>query len=214
MSGFSIELLEDGYRAIDPSTMTRYLIRRAPDRTPLSAGRVARARRALTCEHRAGQGERRTISDGERATCANGIPRGAGAGRCDIAIERSNDGRARRDQRAVACGPDDRVVRIRWRELGLQGGSRRGPPRNPGRCRPAARRIAQQVDRRSALGATASGHRRPRSSAGSIGAARRDCACAGRVAAGIVDGATSAIPLRGAARPWRAAVAPHRAHRQ
>ena len=36
MSGFSIELLENGYRAIDPSTMVRYMVRPAPDGTPVS----------------------------------------------------------------------------------------------------------------------------------------------------------------------------------
>jgi hypothetical protein len=36
MSGFSIELLDDGYRAVDPSARVRYLIRRAPDNAPLS----------------------------------------------------------------------------------------------------------------------------------------------------------------------------------
>ncbi|HEX9298134.1 MAG TPA: GAF domain-containing protein [Polyangiaceae bacterium] len=36
MSGFSVELLEDGFRAIDPATFVRYIVRRAPDGTPLS----------------------------------------------------------------------------------------------------------------------------------------------------------------------------------
>src|SRR5258708_10154325 len=36
MVGFSIELLEDGFRAIDPSTFVRYVVRRAPDGTPIS----------------------------------------------------------------------------------------------------------------------------------------------------------------------------------
>jgi hypothetical protein len=36
MSGFSIELLEDGFRAIDPTTFIRYVVRRAPDGTPVS----------------------------------------------------------------------------------------------------------------------------------------------------------------------------------
>src|SRR5262245_9131535 len=34
--GFSIELLEDGFRAIDPTTFVRYVVRRAPDGTPVS----------------------------------------------------------------------------------------------------------------------------------------------------------------------------------
>src|SRR5882672_225770 len=48
MVGFSIELLEDGFRAIDPATFVRYIVRRAPDGTPVSrpparppSGRVA-----------------------------------------------------------------------------------------------------------------------------------------------------------------------------
>src|SRR5213595_1903644 len=36
MAGFSIELLEDGFRAVDPSTFVRYDVRRAPDETPIS----------------------------------------------------------------------------------------------------------------------------------------------------------------------------------
>src|SRR6185295_12253297 len=36
MSGFSIELLEDGFRAVDPTTFVRYVVRRAPDETPVS----------------------------------------------------------------------------------------------------------------------------------------------------------------------------------
>src|SRR5258706_13250047 len=36
MSGFSIELLEDGFRAVDPTTFVRYVVRRAPDGTPIS----------------------------------------------------------------------------------------------------------------------------------------------------------------------------------
>jgi hypothetical protein len=36
MSGFSIELLEDGFRAVDPTTFVRYIVRRAPDGTPIS----------------------------------------------------------------------------------------------------------------------------------------------------------------------------------
>src|SRR5882757_6364444 len=36
MSGFSIELLEDGFRAVDPATFVRYIVRRAPDGTPIS----------------------------------------------------------------------------------------------------------------------------------------------------------------------------------
>lgn len=36
MGGFSIELLDDGYRAVDPAARVRYLIKRAPDNAPLS----------------------------------------------------------------------------------------------------------------------------------------------------------------------------------
>jgi hypothetical protein len=35
-AGFSIELLEDGFRVIDPATLVRYVVRRAPDGTPVS----------------------------------------------------------------------------------------------------------------------------------------------------------------------------------
>jgi hypothetical protein len=35
-AGFSVELLEDGFRAIDPSTLVRYILRQAPEETPLS----------------------------------------------------------------------------------------------------------------------------------------------------------------------------------
>ncbi|HEY3592927.1 MAG TPA: hypothetical protein VGL13_03605, partial [Polyangiaceae bacterium] len=40
-SGFSVELLEDGFRAIDPSTLVRYVMRRAPEETPLSKPKPA-----------------------------------------------------------------------------------------------------------------------------------------------------------------------------
>src|SRR3954462_10739605 len=36
VSGFSIELLEGGFRAVDPTTFVRYVVRRAPDETPVS----------------------------------------------------------------------------------------------------------------------------------------------------------------------------------
>ena len=36
LTGFAIEILEDGFRAIDPRTRTRYLVRRAPDDEPLT----------------------------------------------------------------------------------------------------------------------------------------------------------------------------------
>src|SRR5882672_3984865 len=39
MSGFSVELLEDGFRAVDPATFVRYIVRRAPDGTPISGPR-------------------------------------------------------------------------------------------------------------------------------------------------------------------------------
>src|SRR5689334_10968954 len=35
---FSIELLDDGYRAIDPLTRTRYVVQRAPESAPLTTG--------------------------------------------------------------------------------------------------------------------------------------------------------------------------------
>jgi hypothetical protein len=38
IGSFSIELLDDGYRAIDPATRTRYIVRKAPDDAPLSSG--------------------------------------------------------------------------------------------------------------------------------------------------------------------------------
>src|SRR3954466_13526456 len=39
LSNFSIELLDDGgYRAIDPMTRTRYVVRRAPDDAALTDG--------------------------------------------------------------------------------------------------------------------------------------------------------------------------------
>src|SRR5690349_10259830 len=37
LSNFSIELLEDGFRAIDPMTRLRYVVKRAPDDAALSA---------------------------------------------------------------------------------------------------------------------------------------------------------------------------------
>jgi hypothetical protein len=37
ISGFSIELLPDAYRAVDPATRCRFLVRRAPDDTPLTS---------------------------------------------------------------------------------------------------------------------------------------------------------------------------------
>jgi hypothetical protein len=40
LTGYSVELLEDGFRAIDPSTLTRYVVRQAPEDTPLSKPRA------------------------------------------------------------------------------------------------------------------------------------------------------------------------------
>src|SRR4051794_15835412 len=37
MSGFSIELLEEGYRAVDPLARVRFVVKRAPDDMPLTA---------------------------------------------------------------------------------------------------------------------------------------------------------------------------------
>src|SRR6185312_5383172 len=45
LSNFSIELLDDGYRAIDPATRLRYVVRRAPDDaqvTPVTMGEPER----------------------------------------------------------------------------------------------------------------------------------------------------------------------------
>src|SRR3954453_19571462 len=36
MSGFSIELLEEGYRAVDPMARVRFVVKRAPDDMPLT----------------------------------------------------------------------------------------------------------------------------------------------------------------------------------
>ena len=36
MSGFSIELLEEGYRAIDPVARVRFVVKRAPDDAPVT----------------------------------------------------------------------------------------------------------------------------------------------------------------------------------
>jgi hypothetical protein len=41
LSNFSIELLDDGYRAIDPSTRVKYVVRKAPDDAILTNGNVA-----------------------------------------------------------------------------------------------------------------------------------------------------------------------------
>ena len=35
MSGFSIELLDDGCRAVDPMSRLRYQVRKAPDEAPI-----------------------------------------------------------------------------------------------------------------------------------------------------------------------------------
>src|SRR5436309_15716287 len=36
MSGFSIELLEEGYRAVDPLARVRFVVKRAPDDMPIT----------------------------------------------------------------------------------------------------------------------------------------------------------------------------------
>jgi hypothetical protein len=41
MSGFSIELLEEGYRAVDPLARVRFVVKRAPDDLPLSSSKDA-----------------------------------------------------------------------------------------------------------------------------------------------------------------------------
>jgi GAF domain len=43
LSNFSIELLEDGFRAIDPMTRMRYLVKRAPDDAAITNGEAAPA---------------------------------------------------------------------------------------------------------------------------------------------------------------------------
>lgn len=43
LSNFSIELLDDGYRAIDPATRHKFIVRRAPDDAPLSDAKPAAA---------------------------------------------------------------------------------------------------------------------------------------------------------------------------
>jgi hypothetical protein len=47
LSNFSIELLDDGYRAIDPATRLRYIVRKAPDDAPLSNGAAAEAKASV-----------------------------------------------------------------------------------------------------------------------------------------------------------------------
>lgn len=39
LSGFAIEILEDGFRAVDPGSRIRYFVRRAPDDAPLTSSR-------------------------------------------------------------------------------------------------------------------------------------------------------------------------------
>src|SRR5215468_6706794 len=39
LTNFSIELLDDGYRAIDPGTRLRYVVRRAPDDAQVTSER-------------------------------------------------------------------------------------------------------------------------------------------------------------------------------
>src|SRR5512144_1409216 len=41
MSGFSIELLEEGYRAVDPLARVRFVVKRAPDDMPVTVGKDA-----------------------------------------------------------------------------------------------------------------------------------------------------------------------------
>ena len=44
MSGFSIELLEEGYRAVDPLARVRFVVKRAPDDMPLTGRHRAAAK--------------------------------------------------------------------------------------------------------------------------------------------------------------------------
>jgi hypothetical protein len=48
MSGFSIELLEEGYRAVDPMARLRYVVKRAADDAPLTAGASPPASKAAS----------------------------------------------------------------------------------------------------------------------------------------------------------------------
>src|ERR1700761_7333388 len=41
LSNFSIELLDEGYRAIDPATRLRYVVRRAPDDASVTPGTLS-----------------------------------------------------------------------------------------------------------------------------------------------------------------------------
>src|SRR5262245_6082822 len=50
---FSIELLDEGYRAIDPMTRTRYVVQRAPDDAEITSEPVAVASAAAPAVERA-----------------------------------------------------------------------------------------------------------------------------------------------------------------
>ncbi len=63
LSNFSIELLDDGYRAIDPATRLRYIVRRAPDDAQVTQRHDVRA---------ASAGRRRAADAGRRRPGARG----------------------------------------------------------------------------------------------------------------------------------------------
>ncbi|MDI1445023.1 hypothetical protein QHF85_13280, partial [Polyangium sp. 6x1] len=58
LGNFSIELLDDGYKAVDPVKKLRYVVRKAPDTAELSAGGQAaeppKGRAAVTAPPRVG----------------------------------------------------------------------------------------------------------------------------------------------------------------
>src|SRR5262245_57250802 len=59
LSNFSIELLEDGFKAIDPMTRLRYMVKRAPDDAQLSNGAPPAAEVAAPAPAPAPEPERR-----------------------------------------------------------------------------------------------------------------------------------------------------------
>jgi len=77
LNNFSIELLDDGYRAVDPNKRLRYVVRKAPDNAPLSPTKAQAASSpspaTATAKKRVGAETAELTSSGSAATSAPSV---------------------------------------------------------------------------------------------------------------------------------------------
>ncbi len=101
---FSIELLDDGFRAIDPLTRTRYVVQRAPDDAPLIDGAVANGE--AVDEEKTSVGGKPKASASSAGTASRPRARASNRGTTSRASERGRLARGK-----APSIPDDPVPR-------------------------------------------------------------------------------------------------------